>query len=295
MTAMTSPVCTLALCSALAVGPSPAPSSAPTSVARSPDPSEQPQAKRFVPTYVVVDCHALADAQEVEYVRETHDYLSERVPGLFRGLVPLEAEHGPGVAKLRVALSWSDYGKSLYTVVITAELPGGERHEERFELRGDEYTVLERLETQVDTYVAWLEATDDAAEPAEKADEPAAAPPEATDEPLPPPPSQKRLSPMGWAGIGVGIAGLGAGIVGTVLFTRTEEGFERNPSGVEALQRRKHPAPVTVGLMVGGGVLLATGATLLGIDLRRSSRQHRASISPQLSDDGLGFSVSGRF
>ncbi len=295
---MTHPLSPLVLSCSLALAPS---SSSPTAVPQEPRDSggDASRQKSYYPTYVVVDTHALLEDQEVELVAKVDKFLSERAPGLLRGLVPLESKPAQGVAKLRIALSWADYDNFRYRIALTAERPDGTTREETLELQGDEYIVLEHLEDKVPVFLEWLEKAPESPNRTRTA-----TPPETEHHPRPPKqpakPQERRLSGLGWTGVGFGVLGLGALVTGIALLIPTDTDFEGNPDdGIRRRPQRRYSPTLSIGLMLGGGAFLSLGATLLGVDLNRSKNKNKnkrsAVLTPNVSTDGLGLSLSGRF
>lgn len=138
---------------------------------------------------------------------------------------------------------------------------------------------------------------------------PAAAEPEPTGEPEPEPEPTESLrvptvehrpiSWLGWTGVGMGSLGVVGGITGGVLVAMGE----RVPSDYQHLQRDfRSPG---VGVLVGGGVALVGGVTMLVVDLVQCKREHsrcaveregsgrRAAVRPWLGVRSVG--IGGRF
>ena len=98
----------------------------------------------------------------------------------------------------------------------------------------------------------------------------------------------RRLSPMGWAGIGVGV--LGAGLLAAGVPVVLRPGDTRGEIG-RLETRSTHSSGF--GLAAGGGSALAVGISLLVVDLVRQ-RQRAVSAIPVLDDRQLGIVVTWR-
>jgi hypothetical protein len=98
-----------------------------------------------------------------------------------------------------------------------------------------------------------------------------------------------RPSRLGHAGIGVGVVGAGLVVAGAVLAVRPDE-VVGQPGSIERVSYRG----VGVGLAVGGSVALATGLSLLAVDLARVRRRSLA-LAPFVGPHRLGLSLTRRF
>lgn len=125
-----------------------------------------------------------------------------------------------------------------------------------------------------------------------------------------PPPVERSggLGPLGTAGIltsCVGLAGIGTGAVFGVLAKnsrdKAEEDCEGNrctsSTGVDALRSAQDRATVSTVAWIAGGVLLATGITMLIVDPGSEAEPTSAQVmlSPIASHTQLGASLSGRW
>ena len=96
----------------------------------------------------------------------------------------------------------------------------------------------------------------------------------------------RRLGPMGYAGIGVGVLGAGAIAAGIPLALRPPDDIRGEPGQIELRSTR----PVGIGLAIGGGVALAGGVALLVVDLVRH-REQRVAVVPVMGPGAAGISL----
>ncbi|MCX4247922.1 hypothetical protein [Paraliomyxa miuraensis] len=98
-----------------------------------------------------------------------------------------------------------------------------------------------------------------------------------------------RVGALGYTGIGVGVMGAGALGVGIGL-ARQPDRFRESGDVFETRSLRG----AGVGLLVGGSVALATGATLLGVDLARA-RRRGLTLVPTFGGRLVGLAVVRKF
>ena len=247
--------------------------------------------------HIAIDTEALREAQDAQEVERQQDLFDRDVPTLFRSELEVSPDSEDDTAQVSITVRWADFADFRYGVTIEAVTPDGRKNETSFDFQGDEHDHIERLRNEVPTDVAWLERSEDEQPPPESEH-----PPVKGTTPSAPPPSQPgplRLHPLGKAGIGVATVGLAAGVAGTVLFTLTEPANMLDGGSRASGEERRFPV-ASIALMTAGGAALVTGIALLATDLSRSSKKtksktSRASLSPMLSPQGGGLSLSGRF
>ena len=248
--------------------------------------------------HIAIDTEALREAQDETEVERQQDLFDRDVPTLFRSELEVASDRGKDTAQVNITVRWADFSDFRYGVTIEAVTPDGRKNETSFDFQGDEHDLVDRLKDEVPTVVAWLEHSEDEQPSSPEAEhDPVEGTPPST--PVPPQPDAPRLHPMGKAGIGVAAVGLAAGVTGAVLFTLTEPANMLDGGSRASGEERRFPI-ASIALMAVGGTALVTGIALLATDLSKSSKKtdpktSRASLSPMLSPQGGGLSLSGRF
>lgn len=136
---------------------------------------------------------------------------------------------------------------------------------------------------------------------------PTPAPVTAPVEPPPPPPEGgSALGPVGWTMFGVGAVSVGVGVAFGVLTIDRNDAFLRAaPRSEQQIQLRddvKESALAADILLIGGGVIAATGLVLAIVDATSSSGSERAAsdgpsvaVLPYAGADSGGVTVLGSF
>lgn len=116
-------------------------------------------------------------------------------------------------------------------------------------------------------------------------------PVEDVEDPPPPTPDEPRpIGLMGGAGIASMVVGAGTMAAGIPLALVKNE-IRPIPAGIE----RRNTRPTGIALATVGGVLLATGAALLAVDVLRRQKRRRVSFLPTVSPSMLTVSMGMRF
>lgn len=133
---------------------------------------------------------------------------------------------------------------------------------------------------------------------AERAAKAAAEAADAERKPAPPPPPveaderRRRLGPLGYVGIGATTLGVGFFAAGIPLLVRPVQ-TRGEPGGIIEHRLTRPPG---VGLSVAGGLTLATGVSLLVLDLVRHRKRKGAALSViMIGPAGVGSSFTHRF
>jgi hypothetical protein len=109
----------------------------------------------------------------------------------------------------------------------------------------------------------------------------------------------KALIGVGAGLMGLGVVGLAVMTGGLVMGKRANDlsGLEPGdiPGRRDQFDRGRVGNGMAIGGGVAGGVLLATGAVLLGIGLARRSKNGRTAWAPMLGPRTAGLAISGRF
>jgi hypothetical protein len=119
-------------------------------------------------------------------------------------------------------------------------------------------------------------------------------------------PRSGRLSTLSWVGIGTagaGVAALGAGgyFLATALGQRSDsegqcDGDQCSPAGVDSRRDAVHNGNLATLFAIGGGVLVATGATLFFVGRSSSSEETPAvQAGAGLTSNGVSLAVRGAF
>ena len=252
--------------------------------------------QEYYRAHIVIDTEALREAQDATEVERQQDLFDRDVPPLFRGELEVASDHGEDTAQVSITVRWADFADFRYGVTIETVTPDGRKNETSFDFQGDEHDLVDRLKGEVPTVVAWLERPNDEQPPETEHDPAEGTNPSA---PVTPQPGVHRLHPLGKAGIGVAAVGLAAGVTGAILFTLTEPANMLDRGSRASGEERRFPV-ASIALMAAGGAALVTGIALLATDLSSSSKKtdpkaSQTSLSPMLSPQGGGLSLSGRF
>lgn len=245
------------------------------------------------PVHIIIDTHELLLEQAAEIVAETDDAFSRDMLSLFANDVDIKRKADPQAVTFKISLWWVDYKKSVYGVKISATRPDGVSRADNFELTGEYYNVIEKIEANAPEYLEWFE----------RGEEPEGPPPQVDPPPGPkdPPGGETKPQPykhtLRWVGVGVGAVGLAAGVAGAVLFTRIEDQlvFEGGTRNIEQVRTYGNIVPPV--LMGVGGAALVTGVVLIVIDAKRAkaARQSKTSVTPAVTHNHVGLSLTGRF
>lgn len=214
-------------------------------------------------------------------------------------------EGADGADRVRIGLVWRDFDASVYEVEVAVTRAGGRSRtlpSQLCEYCTDDELVA-KAESQLDAALEVL-AKAEPQEPVET--DPGDGGTVVADPPVVEEPSERRgLAPL--AGVGIGVVALGAGglITGGVLLGRDDR-VGLAPDGGLELETTSYRPPA-IGLVVGGGVLLAAGVTLIAVgQLRHGKRRdsegseargssRRFTWSPAAGPDGVSLRLSGRF
>lgn len=194
----------------------------------------------------------------------------------------------PAPGRVTIELTWLDTGSFAYSIrVVVESAASGVSAITNIEACR-QCTSDELVETVV---AALKEALDDARAAADEAAS-AERPVPATEPSRPVPatptdaPRRKRLTPMGWSGVGL----LGAGVAG-VATGATFVALHERPARSFPTKLRDYRPPGIATLAVGGG-LLVTGAILVALDLHRS---RRLTATPLLGPRGAAVTLGVTF
>lgn len=101
--------------------------------------------------------------------------------------------------------------------------------------------------------------------------------------------ARRRLGPLGWSGVGLGILGAGALGAGVALVLRPDR-----PRQVGGSLEHQSTHPPGIAMTIGGGVAFVTGVALLVVD-RVRHRERLVMLQPTVDSRWLGLSIDGRF
>jgi len=254
----------------------------------------QPEADRTVvpevdhySAFVTIDTTGLLhDDFGLEDVERQQDIFERDLPSLFLE-VGLADARAKDTAEVRVLFRWDDFDEFRYGVTFEVTTPDGDQHEHSLVFQGDGHDLLEHLKGEIPAVIALLER-----------------PPEHEDaDPLPPTPSGPKTPPettpkpegraLLWTGVGLSILGAALVPTGVVLHMQTDEdrnNFESTKTG------RRHPLPLTAGLMGLGGVALGAGVALIVVGVKKGKQsKKRALLVPSASPSHVGLTLQGRF
>jgi len=119
-------------------------------------------------------------------------------------------------------------------------------------------------------------------------------PPEDDHPPPPPPPPPERKRPLLWTGIGLTVVGAGALSAGIPLHRYKSRSESIDLPG-ENIDRKSRA--LTLPLIIGGSVVLATGISLIIYDVvaAKKSKSKRTMVTPSASSSWAGLTISGKF
>lgn len=220
-------------------------------------------------------------------------WIADRHPSLREAPRDPEGTHAQWIT---VQITGSTYDYRVSVTAMREGQPVGPKAEPiRCECTIEE--LLERVDAGIDASIEQLHAPPPS-EPVPRA----AAAPEAAPAPIPEPSpsepsparseldaSSRRLGPLGQTGIGVAVAGVGLTTAGIVLAVQPRQ-IRGEPGNVEIRDFRGSG----LGLVVTGGVVLATGVALLVVD-RAAARRRATAWVPVLRPGMVGLSIVRRF
>jgi hypothetical protein len=251
----------------------------------------------YYPTNVELKADAMTAHAAAEVVEEKRAEIERGVLELLKKhRIELDGQDADA-ARLAIDLAWLNAKRTTYVVKIHCKRPDGGTHTLGFEILGDQFDVIDRIEQDLPTILGWLErpsASADAPVPSPKT-----APPDTT--PPPDPPRDRKVGPMGWTGIALMVAGVGPVIAGAVLYPQTRTRLVQVDTGAGVETREmvepRYSDAVTGSLIGVGSVMFVVGVGLLvGDQVRRKKDRARAStFTPVFSADQVGVALTGRF
>lgn len=220
-------------------------------------------------------------------------WIADRHPSLRQALRDPEGPHAQWIA-VRIAGSTYDYRVHV-TAMRDGEPLGTAAEPTRCECTSEE--LLERVDAGIDASIEQLHAPTPSEPVPHAVAAPGAAPAPSPGRSPPGPsparseldPSSRRLGSLGQAGIGVAVAGAGLTVAGIMLAVRPRQ-IRGEPGNVETRDFRGSG----LGLVVSGGLVLATGVALLVVD-RVAARRRATAWVPVLRPGMVGLSIVRRF
>ncbi len=104
--------------------------------------------------------------------------------------------------------------------------------------------------------------------------------------------SPRRLTGLGWAGVGLAAGSAAILVAGGVVWSRGEQ--VRPDPDDEAFLEVRDFRPTGIALVATGGSLLATGIVMLAVDAHRQ-RRRRLTAAAHVGANGCELAVRGRF
>jgi tetratricopeptide (TPR) repeat protein len=129
--------------------------------------------------------------------------------------------------------------------------------------------------------------------------------PEPAPQPGPTDGPKSSTSPLRYIGLGVAVVGAGAFGLGTYYGLQAKKISDEItnhkvndpwPANIKAREAEgKSDEKKQIGFMIGGGVAIAAGITMIILGGSHSSDEARVSVTPIATSDTLGFAAAGRF
>lgn len=281
----------LLLCVWLGIANAAQPSEAPPSEGPAADDDDQ----MFYPVRIVVDASELEKEQAPDGVERTRDRLTWELGKMLREGHRINVVEDPEVeaAELVIHLSWKDYMGSDYYVSIEVRCPDG-REEPPIEWECTDcidVTLVDRTYERAPQFLAMAQRPVETTAPDEETPTAEATEPEAE----PAPRRRRGMMIAGYTAVGLG----GAAIIGgAIAWSRPLRVGDDQPRFSTSHK------PLGIGLVVGGGITLATGIALVVADAVRCKRSgrckdeptpSRTSLHPWLSPTTAGVGLRGSF
>lgn len=266
-------------------------------------PSDSPGESEVVQVAVEVDPASLLPEEYPPAARASALYVQEDVTTALErqhGFVVFPQEDRPDVPVIVVELDWENYDDAVYRISLATRLPGqAEDVVTTFTATCIDSTALTSAVVQ-----RLPEAVEQLREPPHGSAAPATTPsPSGPGEPEPKAerqpdvepspasePQRRRLGLVGITGVGLGATGLASMIAGGIVYSRA---IDYDPPAGRLRRGRDHQ-PSGLGLLIGGGAALATGAVLLIVD-RARSRPRRFGPTAGIGQGSLHLGITATF
>ncbi|MEX1362978.1 MAG: hypothetical protein AB1Z98_07620 [Nannocystaceae bacterium] len=247
-----------------------------------------------------IDHDGLLSNQPAFAAKGSADYVRQDGVKALREQLEVDVVDDDAAPKIIVALAWKDYDKSVYQIEVSTQRTGHEVElVEAFEAKCiNDAALTEVILAKLPAALEQLEAPTEAPTPPPAETPVDSASSETTDDgshdAVDESSKRPSLGMLGKVGLGLGIPGVVGLGVGIGVFVQGER-FEDDPSGQQPTPDGRDYQPPGLALMISGGVLAATGVTLLVVDRVRAKKKRSDVAQVWLSPTGNGIAVAGRF
>lgn len=256
----------------------------------SPSTTDEPSTSpHYLPTRIVVDDPGVEQEGHDKFFVQPVLIQTRRI--MFEQLdVPIVKDPADAKATVTILLTYEDFDNLVHRVQVSVEAQDQVHRLDTFQCEGVQNELIECVSEQLESVVPYLEV------PAEESTVEPPAPEPVQDETPIPADTDRRYRPtvLGKGGIALLAIGASSAIGGGIMLALDTRYESDSLSPNEDGRNLTVPGGALVGIGAAG---LIAGAVMLGIDVQRfkNPKSSRLSVSPLLTPDSTGLSLSGTF